>query len=90
MLGAEIIGAGGQCVTPGAFSARCAELLSTAERGDAQATGAVVAFAAGGALAVGAAVYLLWPEGGAREQRGLRWLPAVGPGRAGLGVRGAW
>lgn len=88
---ATILGAGGQCVVPGSFAGQCDEMRSTRERVDTLANGAMVAFAAGGALAVGAAVYLLWPRGSAGARpAGMQVTPVVGARAAGVGVRGAW
>lgn len=89
--GAAILGAGGQCVAPGSFAAQCEALASTLERRDALGNGAGVAYASAGALAIGAAVYLLWPqERSGAAQRELTVVPVVGMREGGLGVRGMW
>lgn len=95
----KILSEGGQCVSPGAFADPCDELASALDRVDTLGNGARVAFVAGGALALGAAAYVLWPVllgRGSAETRTqgqpapLQWAPLLGRNQAGVAVLGGW
>jgi hypothetical protein len=86
---AAILRDGGHCAAPVVgFAERCDELRSTAERVDTLGNVARVAYAASGALAIGAVIYLLWPRDGRAAD--VRMVPVLGAGQAGVGALGAW
>jgi hypothetical protein len=94
-LSRQIKAAGGLCV-PGAagFSSQCSALASKASGADAIGNASTVAFAAGGAAAVAAVVYLLWPAAkpgpvstGAVARK---IFPAAGECRRGFAVAGSF
>ena len=66
---------------------RCTDLAGKASSADTLGNASTAAFAIGGAAAVGAAVYLLWPEAPAAP---VRVAPAVGAGQGGLIFSGSF
>jgi tetratricopeptide (TPR) repeat protein len=86
-----ILQAGGQCVAPpAAIVDRCAELSSSLSRVDTYAKVAQLAYAASGALAIGAIVYVLWPQPTPVSASGLQVLPAIDARNVGMVVLGGW
>jgi PEGA domain len=92
-MGTPIRAAGKSCVTgaPNYDSVGCPPLVSTLHADDTFHDAGVGAFIVGGAAAVGAAAYFLWPQRQARRTgHALQVTPILGPGDGGVLVSGAF
>ncbi|KYF92398.1 hypothetical protein BE20_11890 [Sorangium cellulosum] len=89
---AEILSRGPGCVhAPSDVASACSAFDESSGRAETFGTGAVVAYAASGALAAGALVYALWPRSpGASSAVGVLPTAWVAQGETGIGVVGAW
>ncbi|WP_441288954.1 PEGA domain-containing protein [Sorangium sp. KYC3313] len=89
---AAILSQGPGCVhAPSDVASACSAFEEKAGRAGTFGTGAIVAYAASGALAAGALVYALWPHSSA-SSNAVGVLPTawVAQGETGLGVVGVW
>jgi hypothetical protein len=89
---AAILSQGPGCVhAPSDVASACSTFDERAGRAGTFGTGAVVAYAASGALAAGALVYALWPRSSASSSAvGVLPTAWVAQGETGLGVVGVW
>ncbi|WP_437715552.1 PEGA domain-containing protein [Sorangium sp. So ce448] len=89
---AAILSQGPGCVhAPSNVASACSSFDERAGRAETFGTGAVVAYAASGALAAGALVYALWPRSSASSSAvGVLPTAWVAQGERGLGVVGVW
>ncbi|WP_438034840.1 PEGA domain-containing protein [Sorangium sp. So ce204] len=89
---AAILSQGPGCVhAPSDVASACSTFDERAGRAETFGTGAVVAYAASGALAAGALVYALWPRSSASSSAvGVLPTAWVAQGVRGLGVVGVW
>ncbi|WP_437984278.1 hypothetical protein [Sorangium sp. So ce117] len=91
LRGQAILAVGGQCVNPSTAVVRsCEKLHSVGARSEMWGNAARIAYIASGALAVGAAAYLLWPRTKTTGTRRIRALPSLQTGSVGIDVTGMW
>jgi hypothetical protein len=91
-LQGQILGSRGSCVPGGANynAARCPSLLGAARAEDTLNDAAGVAFVAGGAAAVAAAGWLLWPQRPSPSGPDVRVIPVVSAGGAAVFLSGSF
>jgi hypothetical protein len=91
VLAGNIVAAGNGCASGASnFDARCPSLESTLHADDTWHDVAVGSFVVGGAVAVGAAAYFLWPRRRASSEGAIRVTPIVGSGDGGVLVSGSF
>jgi hypothetical protein len=88
---AKLRAGGGGCLgEPSDYAATCSALDDDASRLETFTRGATIAYVASGVLAISTVAYVLWPHLRSPASGGVRALPAVGAGHAGIDVTGVW
>ncbi|KYF87598.1 hypothetical protein BE17_41760 [Sorangium cellulosum] len=89
---AAILSRGPGCVhAPSDVASACGDFEDNTSRAGTFGAGAIVAYAASGALAAGALVYALWPRSATTSSSvGVRPTACLADGETTLGVVGVW